>query len=150
MAKFKYKMQSILSIKEKLEGQAKVEFGTARRELDLELDRLLALQKERERYLNEGKKLREGSVKLRDINDNRNYIEKIEYLEEEQNKRIDNAKKKLEEKRIALTSVRQERMMQEKLRDKAFERFLEEENAAEALENDQHTSFIYGQKTMDK
>ena len=41
MARFIYRMQSILNIKLKTEDQAKMEFGAARHKLDLENDRLV-------------------------------------------------------------------------------------------------------------
>lgn len=48
MAKFRYSLQNILNIKEKMETQAKQEFGTAQAALNVEiehLERLKATQK---------------------------------------------------------------------------------------------------------
>ena len=46
MARFIYRMQSILNIKLKTEDQARMEFGTARHRLDLEYDRLEILRED--------------------------------------------------------------------------------------------------------
>ena len=47
MAKFIYRMQSILDIKQKLEEQAKNEFAKARLQLTLEEDKLQKLKEEK-------------------------------------------------------------------------------------------------------
>ena len=44
----------------------------------------------------------------------------------------------------------QERKMQETLRDRAFSEYLEEQKQEEAKENDQRTSFTYGQKQKEE
>ncbi len=53
MARFRYKLQNILTIKEKMETQAKQAFADAKRKLDLEqeaLDRLFLKREEIERH----------------------------------------------------------------------------------------------------
>ena len=45
MAKFRYKMQSILDVKEKLENKAKQDFAQANARLDAEKVKLVELQK---------------------------------------------------------------------------------------------------------
>ena len=47
MARFVYRMQSILNIKLKTEDQARMEFGAAKHRLDLETDRLEQLMERR-------------------------------------------------------------------------------------------------------
>lgn len=60
MAKFIYRMQSILDIKQKLEEQAKNEFAKARLQLTLEEDKLQKLKERKDAYVEEGRKLREA------------------------------------------------------------------------------------------
>ena len=50
MARFRYRMQSILNIKEKLEEQAKMEFAAARMHLDEEEEKLQVLFDRKESY----------------------------------------------------------------------------------------------------
>ena len=57
MAKFIYRMQSILDIKQKLEEQAKNEFAKARLQLTLEEDKLQKLKERKDAYVEEGRKL---------------------------------------------------------------------------------------------
>ena len=51
MAKFRYKMQSILDVKEKLENKAKQDFAQANARLDAEKVKLVELQKRRSYYV---------------------------------------------------------------------------------------------------
>ena len=71
MARFVYKMQSILNIKEKTEGQVKMEFAAAQSELNKQYDILDEYVKRKENYLIEAEELRnEASLRLQDILDN--------------------------------------------------------------------------------
>lgn len=49
MARFRYRMQSILDVKSKLETQAKQEFGAAKAALDEEISRLDGLKARKDR-----------------------------------------------------------------------------------------------------
>lgn len=150
MAKFVYRMQSILNLKLKTEAQAKAEFGIAKHALDVENDKLDALNREKEVYAEEGLKLRQDALKVREIINNRNYIEQLDNIIEEQKENIIKAENNLDVVRQKLTKEMQERKMQEKLREKAFDEYLTEEKEAEAVENDQRNSFVYGQKARNE
>ena len=56
------------------------------------------------------------------------------------------AEKQLEEARYKLQVAMQESKTQEKLREKAFDEFMREENAREAKEIDELTSYTHGRK----
>ena len=71
MARFVYKMQSVLNIKQQTENQTKMEFALAQNELNEQLDILDEYVKRKERYIKEAEELRnEDSLKLQDILDN--------------------------------------------------------------------------------
>ena len=55
MARFRYRMQSILDIKLKMETQAKQNFDNARNALDEELQRLETLKKRKAEYEERGR-----------------------------------------------------------------------------------------------
>ena len=57
MARFIYRMQSILNIKEKMEEQARMEFAAARMRLDEEELKLQALIERKESYEEQGREL---------------------------------------------------------------------------------------------
>jgi len=147
MARFNYRMQSVLNIKQKTEGQVKMEFANAQAELNQQLDILDGYIKRKEHYLTEAEKLRnEESLKLQDILDNQYATAQMDVMISSQAKVIKECENKVERVRVRLTRAIQERKMQEKLRDRAYAEFLEEQKQEEAKENDQRTSFTYGQR----
>ena len=147
MAKFRYRMQNILNIKEKLEMQAKNEFAAANMELLEEQERLSVMLQENAALQEEGRKLRQKeSLSIRDIADNSLSVSLMKEKMKRQALAIHRAEQKVEETRKALTDLMQERKTQEVLRDKAFEVFQQEEKAEEGKQIDQLTSYTYGQK----
>lgn len=150
MSVFKYRMQNILNIKNKLEEQAKNEFAAANRKL-LEEEERLAVLRNRKAALE--KKAREllaaPSLDIQEIILNKSGIRKAEGRIEEQKKAIFLAKELLEKKRIKLMEVRMERRTHEILKENAFAEFLMEEKAAEGKEIDELTSYTYGQKLAE-
>lgn len=146
MAVFRYRMQSILNIKLKMETQAKQEFAQAKLVLDREEEKLQELYEQKSFYEKRAERLLSGKLDLLEIAANKEAILKIEEYIAEQNKRVDKAKQLLENAREKLREVMQERKVQEALKEKAFEEFLMEEKQQESKEIDQLTSYTYGQK----
>ncbi len=146
MAKFVYRMQSILTIKEKMESQAKNEFARARMHLNEEEEKLEALKDRKEAYEQEGRELQKNSLSVRDILDNRNAIERMKDFIAIQKKAVATAQAQLEEARQKLQNAMQESKTQERLKEKAFEEFMKEENARESKEIDELVSYTYGQR----
>ena len=150
MAKFRYYMQSILNIKMKMETQAKQEFSTARAALDEEEERLQALYDRKSGYEEAGTKLLCGTLKLREINENKMAIRCMEDYIDKQRISVNMAEEKLERARERLAEVRMERKTHEKLKEKAFDAFLMEEKRQESKEIDQLTSYTYGQRRSEE
>ncbi len=146
MARFRYRMQSILDIKVKLEDQAKQEFGAAKLALDQETDKLELLVKRRLNYMLEAQRLLNGDLHIREITENKAAILRMDEYILEQKEVIRKAEEKLEEKRLKLQQVVQERKMHDKLKEKAYDTFLEEEKHSEGKEVDELTSYVYGQR----
>lgn len=150
MAKFIYRMQSILDIKEKLKEQARMEFASARMKLDEEEEKLQHLCERKEGYEQQGRLLQKDSLKVPDIIENRDAIARIKEFIELQKEEVKQAEDALEEARLALQNAIQESRIQEKLREKAFEEFMQEENQREAKEVDELVSYTYGQKNKQE
>lgn len=147
MARFNYRMQSVLNIKQKTEGQVKMEFANAQAELNQQLDILDEYIRRKENYLLEAEELRNAeTLKLQDILDNQYATAQMDVMIASQAKVVKEYEKKVERVRVRLTRAIQERKMQETLRDRAYAEYLEEEKQEEAKENDQRTSFTYGQR----
>ena len=146
MAKFKYRMQSILEVKKKLEEQAKNEFAAARAALNEEEEKLEQLNKRKEAYEEEGRALREDTLNIMDIIENKEALLRMDEFIAEQQLNVKRSEDRMEEARLALQTAMQESKTQEKLREKAFEQFMKEENARESREIDELVSYTYGTK----
>lgn len=143
MAKFIYRMQSILDIKEKLEEQARNEFAAARMRLGEEEEKLSLLKGRKISYEQQGRELQRNGLNVLDIRTNRNAIARMQEFIEEQKIAVKAAQEQLEKARIKLRTAMQESKTQEKLRERAFEEFIREENAKEAKEVDELVSYTY-------
>ena len=146
MAKFIYRMQSILNLKEKMEEQAKMEFAQARIRLTEEEEKLAYLTKRKAGYEEQGRSLQKDSLNVRDIIENRDAISKMKEFILFQQKQVEKAAAVLEERRLKLQNAMQESKTQEKLKEKAFEEFVREVNKSEAKEVDELTSYTYGER----
>ena len=110
MAKFQYRMQSILNVKIKLENQAKQEYGTAKAELDTEIAKLDTLFKRKKAYEEKAEGLLQGDLRIRDITDNKAAILRMDEFIVKQKEEIRKAEDKLEEARLKLQELVQESM----------------------------------------
>ena len=146
MAKFRYKMQSILDVKEKLENKAKQDFAQANARLDAEKVKLVELQKRRSYYMEEGLRLRLEKIDIRKIRENKMAVLKMDEYIKNQMVQINLASREVEKARSELQTLMQERKAHEKLKENAFEEFMKEEQAQESKEIDQLTTYTHGQK----
>ena len=150
MARFVYRMQSVLNIKQKTEGQIKMEFASAQAELNKQIDILENYIKRKDDYLKEAEELRnEETLKLQDILDNQYATAMMDSMIASQLRVVRQHEEIVEKVRIRLTRAIQERKMQETLRERAYAEWVEEEKQEEAKENDQRTSFTYTQKQRE-
>lgn len=150
MARFRYKMQSILDIKEKLENKAKQDFAAANKRLQEEMEKLEQLKARKEQYLEEGVRLRSEMLDIQKMKENKMAVLKMDEYIQMQMLEIKKASKAVEAARAALQEVMQERKAHEKLKENAFQDFLKEEQANENKEIDQLTTYTHGQKLMEE
>ena len=150
MAKFVYRMQSLLDIQYQLENQAKMELGRAQMRLNQEEEKLQVLMDRKAAYLEEGRRMRSDMLHIMDLKDNRNAMLIMDDMIETQRGQVALAQKAVDEARRRLQEVMQQRKMHEKLREKAFATFVREENAAEHKAVDELTSYTYGQRSKVK
>lgn len=149
MAKFVFSLQSILNIKLKMETQAKQAFAAAKNRLDEEEQRLEELYQRKNSYEERAKELLQGTLRIRDIEDNKNAILMMDAFISDQQKRVERAKIQLEYEREQMTEAVKERKTYETLREQAFEEFLQDENKAESKAVDELVSYTYGQRTAE-
>ena len=150
MARFVYRMQSVLNIKQKTEGQIKMEFAAAQAELNKQMDILENYFDRKDNYLREAEELRNADkLQLQDILDNQYATAQMDVMIASQARVVKQHEEIVEKARIKLTKAIQERKMQETLRDRAYAEWIEEEKQEEAKENDQRTSFTYTQRQRE-
>ena len=150
MAVFRYKMQGILDIKEKLENRAKQDFAEANMRLDAEKKKLDELYARRMYYMQEGVKLRSELIDVRKIRENKMAVLKMDEYIANKKRKVALAAKTVEKARAVLQELMQERKAHEKLKENAFEEFMKGEQETESKEIDQLTSYTYGQKLMEE
>ena len=148
MARFIYRMQSILDIKEKLEEQARMEFATAKVRLNEEEEKLQYLKDRKLAYEEQGRELQKSGLNVREIIENRNAIERMKELTELQAQAVRLAQIQADEAAERPKVAMQESKTHIKLKEKAFAEFLQDENKREAKEVDELTSYTYGQKIV--
>lgn len=146
MARFRYSLQSVFDLKLKMETQAKQDFSVAKNALDDEEDKLRLLYRRKEKYEQEARRLLTGTLKVREIEENKEAILCMDEYIARQQEQVRMAEKKLDEAREKLTDVMKERKTHETLKDKAFAEFMQEENRQESKAVDELTSYIYGRK----
>lgn len=143
MAKFIFKMESILSIKYKLEDQAKAEYGLEIAKLREEERKLEVLIAKKEAYQDALTKAVQDALIIREIKTLENSVENAKYninvqkfVIKQQQQRVDQAREKLD-------NAMKERKTFEKLKEKAFEQFKLEIEAQERKEIDELVSFRF-------
>ena len=150
MAKFRYRMQSILNIKYQLENQAKMDLGRAQVRLMEEEEKLQTLIDRKEAYLEEGRRMRSKTLHVSELRDNSNAVSVMDEMIDRQKEQVAKAEDAVEAARVRLQEVMQERKMHERLKEKALEQFRREENAAEFKSVDELTSYTYGQRGKEE
>lgn len=144
MKKFRYSMQSLLVIKQKLEDQAKAAYGAAKLRLNEEEERLLAMQRKREEYVEEKRQVMAARLDVPKLNRLQMAVEAMDDQIARQKQNVKKAEMAVRAAEERLVESMTERKTQERLRENAFEVYRQEMNAEEQKEIDERTSFRYG------
>lgn len=144
MAKFLYKMQSILDVKSKLESQAKIEYSIANNRLLEEEEKLKHFQNKKLGYERQYRLKMQDTLDLQEISLLLQGIDIMKKTIKQQALEVIVARRNLEAARVKLQREMQERKTHEKLKEHAFEDFLADLNMAENKEIDELVSYQYG------
>lgn len=150
MAKFTYRMQNILDIKEKLESQAKISYGIANAKLVDEQQKLQQVIVRRASYEAKSRELVNGRISISDIKHCRKALDVLKVYQRNQMMNVHAAEKNVEFARERLNIAMIERKTHEKLREKEFEEFKKEIQHAEAKEIDELVSYNYHDNGQDE
>lgn len=145
MARFRYRMQNILDVKEKLESQAKNEFAIANARLAEEEEKLFVLNERKEAYEEKLRQLYASTLEITEINRTQDAIDNLKEQIVIQEGNVRQAMHNVDLAREKLTEAMQERKTHDKLKERQFEEFLLEEAAKESKEIDELVSFRHGQ-----
>ena len=146
MAKFVFKLQSFLNIKQKIEEQKRNEYGKAQKKLEEEKrkkEELILIHKHLTDSMRE--KIMSGikPVELQQYNNYVAYILKEIQLQQQQ---IEKAEVIVKQKREEVVQAMKERKILETLKEKKYEQYLDEEKKAEQRIVDEIVSFKYNNK----
>lgn len=143
MAKFRYRMQNILDIKEKMENQAKTAYGMANAKLATEQQKLQDILIRRAGYESKARKLVSGNLNVLEIRECRQAIDVMKSKQRSQMMNVHAAERNVELARKQLNEAMVERKTHEKLKEKAFEEFKQELLHEESKEIDELVSYTY-------
>lgn len=149
MARFQFPMQNILEMKEKLEEQAKNEYGQANARLLLEQENLEKVKKRQEEAEQKLKQVLYEILSVTEIRKREDAVEIIKTYVKQQLLVVKRCEKEVEAAREKLTEAMKERKIFEKLREKAFEEFMKEEGRREQKEVDELMSYKYGTRARN-
>ena len=134
MAKFIFKMESILSVKEKLEEQAKAEYSIEMMKLRQEEEKLDKLKLRRDMYQSKLYDAVTDKLNILEIKILEDSVENIKYNIKLQMVVVANQQRAVEKAGEKLDNAMKERKTYEKLKENAFEEFKAEINAEEQKE----------------
>ena len=143
MAKFKFKLQSFLSIKQKIEDQKKNEYGKAQKKLEEEKQKKEELKLRHQQLVGGLRQKILSGIKPTELQQYNNYIAYTLEEIELQQKVIEKAEIVVKQKREEVIEAMKERKMLETLKEKKYEQYLEEEKKAEQRIVDEIVSFKY-------
>ncbi len=146
MARFRFPLQNILNMKEKLEEQAKNEYGQANARLLAEEKKLEQLNNRLEDARLQLKNVLVEVLSMTEIHKRENAVVILKGYVKQQQLVVKRCEKEVEIAREKLTEAMKERKIFEKLREKAFEEFIKEEGRREQKEVDELMSYRYGAK----
>ena len=146
MAKFRYRMQNILEIKEKMEEQEKVAYGIANARLLEEQEKLQKLFVRKAGYEARLKELTSAKLDIVEIQTCKRASDSVKSMIRDQMIAVHTAQRNLEMARKRLNEVMKERKTHENLKEKAFEAFKEELAAEEGKMTDELVSYTYHSK----
>ena len=144
MARFVFRLQSVLNLKTRLEELQRNSFAAARRRVDEEEEKLNMLYGRLSFYEEEGRSMLTDALHVREIIENEHAISIVKEFIENQKIEVKKAEELLEVERLKLVEAIKDRKTYERLREKAYDEYVEDEKRAEGIINDEHNSYVYG------
>lgn len=147
---FKFRFESILNLKTRMEDMKKAEFKSISEKLEEEKEKLKMLMQERELQYEKIKKQNGSAITKQEFINYNNYINLLKKKINLQKNVVLEVSEKLEKVRAELVKVSQEKKMFETLKEKKKEEYLKEYYKKEQETVDNLTSFKYGRSENDE
>ncbi len=144
MKGFKFRLQSLLNVKEKFEQQAKIAFGEETAKLKLEKDKLIELYNSKEDVVQKQRESFTGTIDIFSFNEYRNYSMKLDIMIKNQIEAVQIQTIRTEEAKARLAEIIKERKTLEKLKEKEVEIFKKEMQLAEDKQVDELVTYKFG------
>jgi flagellar FliJ protein len=144
MAKFIFKLQSILNLSKQKEDSLKNELANAMRRLEAEKRKLASLEYTLDETVREfNEKTKKTTVhELIEFNE---YLSILNSRIKAQKENVNNAAQYVDKVREELVKAMKDRKIMDKLKDKQFEEFLLEQKQLEQKTNDEIVSYNYNE-----
>jgi flagellar FliJ protein len=147
VAKFVFKLESVLSLKRQTEDNLKNELGKAVHFLEMQKQALQNLYNEKKRSMDELKEeTQKGGFTVPKIQNFNAYISSIEQKISKQIEKVNFAKENVDKYRGELVQIMKERKILESLREKQFAEYLKEEERQQQQMIDEKNSYKESRK----
>lgn len=143
MAIFRFELESVLKIKEKMEEQRKIELGNATIFLDTQTQMLMDLKISQRKLIDLFNQKNGKRILAKEIIELNVAIKYYDDAIKDQKKVIEDAKEVVEQKRVALNAALIERKTYEKLKELALENYMKEEQSEGFKQLDEIVSYKY-------
>ena len=149
MAKFIFRMESLLNIKTQMEESLKNELGKSVQKLELEKIKLKKIENDREECINNLKSKASKGIIVSKIQEYNSYISLLKERMKIQKENINYAQNIVDNYREQLIKMMQEKEMLEKLKNKKYKEYLVEQGKADQKINDEVISYKYTKVTIE-
>ena len=143
MAGFKFRLESFLGIKEKIEEQKKLEYGKALKKLDEERAYLESLETKKKDVIDNMRNSINSGIRANELKSYNNFVDYIKLRIEEQENVVRKAEIYAEQKRIELVDAMKERKMLEVLKENDRVEYNKEQLLKEQKIVDEIVSYQY-------
>lgn len=146
MARFDFRLQKLLSVKEQLENQKEIEYAQALRVVAEEKQRLAEFMGARQKNVEDLRTAVSSTIETIEVIRLNNTIERLKQMIALQKERLRAAEVMAEEKRLELVEAMKERKALEIVKENAYEEFKRVQDIKERKITDELTSYKYSEK----
>ncbi len=141
MPSFKFRLQTLLKLKEQFEKNAKNELGIAVMKLEEEKDKLRVIEDNIDVSTNDFRKACQGTIQREKIKELKTFLEYLQKAKERQEVNVKRQQENVDKIREKLVEIMRERKVLENLKEKEFQEYLKEEEKKEQQRVDELVSY---------